>query len=340
MPKAVALFSGGLDSQLAVNLMLEQGVDVECLTVVSVFHQAAAGPEHPAARAAARLGVPITLVDLNDEMLAMVKNPRFGRGKNMNPCVDCRILLLRRAADRMRETGANFIVTGEVLGQRPMSQRRDAIRRIEREAGVEGYVLRPLSARLLNPTVPETEGLVDREKLLAIRGRSRREQMALAETLGITDYPSPAGGCLLTDPGFAFRLRDLLERRDACLHDVELLRVGRHFRLDDCTKLVMGRHEAENARLEALAQPGDRLLDAADVTGPTALLRGDTREANVETAAQLTLKYGKAKDEAAARVTVRKAGTDESSDVTVAPATDDEVKRLLITKRPAAEGQR
>ena len=332
MAKAIALLSGGLDSQLAVKLILDQGVEVECLTAASVFHHATADGDHPAVRAAGRLGVPITVLDTDDEMLAMIKAPRHGRGKNMNPCVDCRILLLRRAAERMRETGADFIVTGEVIGQRPMSQRRHPMQQVTREAGVEGYVLRPLCAKLLAPTVPEQEGLVDREKLLAIRGRSRKEQMALAAELGITDYPSPAGGCLLTDPGFSHRLRELLDHCDPDLNDVELLRVGRHFRLDPATKLVMGRHEEENHAIEALAREGDLLLDAAKFMGPTTLLRGAGSDKNVATAARLTVQYGKGKAEASARVVVRKARTDDSSDVTAAPATDEEVRHLLITR--------
>ncbi len=332
MTRAVALLSGGLDSQLAVKLMLDQGIQVECLTSASVFHHCTAdrAAEHPAVKAAGRLGVPITVLNTDDEMLAMVKSPRFGRGKNMNPCVDCRIFLLRKAAARVRETGADFIVTGEVLGQRPMSQRRHAMRQIDREAGVEGLVLRPLCARLLEETVAEREGMVDRSKLLAIRGRSRKEQMALAARLGVTDYPSPAGGCLLTDPGFSARLGEVMGHGDPTLNDVELLRVGRHFRLDERTKAIMGRMEAENSELERLARTGDVLLDAADVPGPTTLLRGETSDPNVATAARLTVLYGKARNLPSARVAVRRAHTSERREIMAAPAAAGEARALLI----------
>lgn len=339
MAKAVALLSGGLDSQLAVRLMLAQGVGVQCLTSVSIFHAstvpgAAAPPDtrHPAVAAAERLGIPIILTDTNQAMLDLVRHPKHGHGKNLNPCVDCRIMLLRRAHERMRQTGADFIVTGEVLGQRPMSQRRWSLDLIEREAGVVGLVLRPLSAKLLPPSRPELDGLVDREKLLAIRGRSRLEQMALAAGLGLTDYPTPAGGCLLTDPNFSFRLAELLRHGEPQLDDVELLRVGRHFRLDQRTKAVVGRLEPENYVLERLARPGDLLLDAADFTGPTVLLRGDTSDQNIKAAAALTIKYGKARTQPSARVVVRMAGTPESFALTVTPASDADAARLIIAR--------
>jgi tRNA-specific 2-thiouridylase len=334
MAKAVVLFSGGLDSTLAIRLMLDQGVEVEALTSASVFHHhmPEEGEQHPTVQAAGRLGVPVTLMDTNDEMLAMVKAPAHGVGKNMNPCIDCRMFLLGKAAEHMRKTGADFIVTGEVVGQRPMSQRREAIAQIERAAKLDGLVLRPLCAKLLAPTIPEKEGLVDRERLLAIKGRSRKEQMALAASFGIDDYPSPAGGCLLTDPGFALRIRELLDHGDPGLNDIRLLRIGRHFRLDDRTKAIMGRKEDENDVIEELARAGDVLLDAADVPGPTVLLRGDASDANVATAARLTVKYGKAKDETSAPLVVREAKTNQSRTVDAAPATEEEARQLMITR--------
>ncbi|MFW6159171.1 MAG: hypothetical protein ACOC8E_07430 [Planctomycetota bacterium] len=339
MPRAIALFSGGLDSQLAVKLLIDQGVEVECLTAVSVFHQAGpkADERHPAAKAARRLGAPIRFVNASAEMLAMVKSPAHGLGSRMNPCLDCRIFLLRTARDRMGETRAEFVVTGEVLGQRPMSQRRHPMKQAVREAGLERLVLRPLCAKRLSPTVPEERGWVDRDRLLGLTGRSRKPQMRLAEELGIADYPSPAGGCLLTDPGFACRLRELLDHRDADVDDVAPLRVGRHFRLDDRTKAIVARDEAECHELESLARDGDTLLEAAEFTGPTTLLRGETSDDNLRAAARLTAAYGKGKAEPLVTVAVRPAGEDRSEDVTVPPAGDDELRARMITRNRSAQ---
>ena len=334
MAKAVALFSGGLDSMLAIRLMLDQNIEVEALTSASVFHHhmPEEGEQHPTVQSARRLGVPITLMDTNAEMMAMVKNPAHGTGKNMNPCIDCRMFLLRKAAEHMAKAGADFIVTGEVVGQRPMSQRRQAIEQIEKAARLQGLVLRPLCARLLAPTIPEKDGLVDRDRLKAIEGRSRKEQMALAASYGLHDYPSPAGGCLLTDPGFSHRIRELLDHGDADLNDIRLLRLGRHLRLDERTKLIVGRVEGENDMIEALAREGDLLLDAAGVAGPTVLLRGDTSDTNLATAARLTVKYGKAHNEPSAPVIVRRAKTDESVTVNASAATDEEARQLMIIR--------
>ncbi|MFO7899988.1 MAG: hypothetical protein R6V58_13125 [Planctomycetota bacterium] len=338
MHRAIALFSGGLDSQLAVKLMVDQGVEVECLTAVSVFHQG--GPDvdenHPTAQAARRLGASITFINTSADLFDMVKNPRHGLGSRMNPCLDCRIFLLRKARDRMAEAGAEFVVTGEVLGQRPMSQRRHTMKQVVREAGLGGLVLRPLCAKRLSPTAPEERGWVDRDRLLGLTGRSRKPQMRLAEELGIADYPSPAGGCLLTDPGFAFRLRELLDHRDADVDDVALLRVGRHFRLDDRTKAIVARDEAECHELESLARDGDTLLQATEFTGPTTLLRGETSEDNLRTAARLTAAYGKGKAEPVVTVAVRRVGEDEAEQVAAPAADDDEVRDRMITRNKPA----
>jgi tRNA-uridine 2-sulfurtransferase len=334
MAKAVVLLSGGLDSQLATKLMIDQGVELHALTSASLFHHHTAdeGDEHPTVKAAAQLGVPITLINTNDEMLAMVKAPAHGRGKRMNPCVDCRMFLLRKAVAFMEEIGADFIVTGEVIGQRPMSQRAFAMKQIAKSSGVEGLILRPLCAKRLKPSIPEEKGWVDREKLYNFKGRTRKPQIALAAELGLTDYPAPAGGCLLTDPGFAARLRELIDHVDPDLNDVELLRVARHFRLDDTTKLILGRNQAENEQLEALARAGDLLMDAMDFTGPTSLLRGDASAMNVATSAALTLHYGKAKGELQARVEVRTVGSDEVRELSGAPADDARVAELIIMR--------
>ena len=246
--KAVGLLSGGLDSMLAIRLMLDQGIEMSAFNVVTMFCCCTPrGASCSSATTAVRqLGIDLQVVNTTDEFLPIVADPPHGHGSGMNPCLDCRIMLFRKAAAYMRKSGASFLVTGEVLGQRPMSQRRDAMRLIDRESGVDGYIVRPLSAGLLEPTIPEKRGWVDREAMLSVSGRSRKPQIALAEEKGLLDYPCPAGGCLLTDPIFAHRLRDLLdhvgELRKA---DVSLLRLGRHFRVGGGAKAIVGRDEGE-----------------------------------------------------------------------------------------------
>ena len=298
-PKAVALFSGGLDSILAVRLLQEQDIEIHAFHMVLDFHAGLPG-EHDEAleRSAARLGVPLKRCYRPQEYLAIVRNPVHGYGKNLNPCIDCRLFLLRNAAEYMREIGASFLVTGEVVGERPMSQKRNTLRMIEKRAGLLGLILRPLSARLLEPTIPEQEGIVDRERLLDISGRSRKPQMALAERYGITEYPSPAGGCLLTDPGFSRRLRDLLATQQAVgSNDINLLKVGRHFRLSGGLRAVVGRDHADNEAILSLRRPGDVILRNADVPGPVTLCRGVPTDEALRQAAALTARYSKARDQ-------------------------------------------
>lgn len=328
MAKCIALFSGGLDSHLAVKLMLEQGIQVEAFTAVSMFNQRSHGRESPCVAAAARFGVPIHLVNVDREMLDMVRNPKHGLGRNMNPCIDCHIFLIREALKRMKETGADFVVSGEVLGQRPMSQLKWTLTFIEKESGANGYLLRPLSAKLLPPTVPELNGLVDREKLFAIKGRGRKEQLLLAAKLGVKGYSAPAGGCLLTEPNYAFRIREMMKFGEPNVEDVKLLQVGRHFRLDPKTKLVIGRDESENKILESLALPADVLIEATEETGPVSLLRGDLSKKNIDTAAGLTIFYGKARTKPSARMTLR---GKESREITARPADESSARSMLIT---------
>lgn len=285
-PKAVVLMSGGLDSTLAAKLLQEQGVEIVGVHFstgfcVSDHKRATAGPEddpkklrHEGLRAGADLQVPVEIVDLSDDYLEVVFNPKHGYGAHMNPCIDCRAHMLKKARAIMEREGADFVATGEVLGQRPMSQRRDPMRIVERESGLQGRLLRPLSAQRLEPTIPEQQGLVDRSKLLSIQGRGRKQQMALIAERGITDYPSPAGGCcFLTDENYARKFRDKMEHRGKeriGWEDVALLKVGRHFRVGPALKLVVGRDESENLFLERFAA-GRVRLEAAEVKGPLAL---------------------------------------------------------------------
>jgi len=330
MAKAIGCISGGLDSQLAVCLLQRQGIAVLALHVQHLWHpKLLAEDEKPAGvRAVEARGVPVRLLDAAEADLDMIQHPQHGFGKRMNPCIDCRIWTLRRARRLMEEEGADFVFTGEVLGQRPMSQHRGALALVEREAGLEDLLLRPLSAKRLPPTRPEREGKVNRDALRDFSGRSRKPQLALAAEFGLTDYPTPAGGCLLTDPGFAYRLRELMGHAAPTIADVELLKVGRHFRLADGSRVVVGRRHEDNLLLEKLFQPGDVRLEADRMTGPTTLLRGDASDENLTIAAGLTLRYGKAK--AGEVHPVRVAPVGEAARILDARTADDELARRLI----------
>ncbi|MEW6587168.1 MAG: hypothetical protein AB1442_16355, partial [Nitrospirota bacterium] len=263
MAEGVALFSGGLDSTLAILSILKQGIRVHALRFVTPFDCHVTSGKHALEVSAPDKGYGFTITSLriDEQFLDMVKSPRHGYGKNMNPCIDCRILMLREAKKFMEAAGASFIVTGEVLGQRPMSQRKDILYHIEKEAGLKNLVVRPLSAKLLRITLPEAQGIVDRGMFHGFSGRSRKPQIALAEEWGLKGYPSPAGGCLLTDPIYANRLRDLLANEEApSLRHIELLKTGRHFRFSPSCKIIVGRDREENRKIEVLSSDADFLL--------------------------------------------------------------------------------
>jgi len=333
--KAIALLSGGLDSTLAARLVLDQGIELEALNFMTVFCTCTnKGATCLASQKAVEtLGIPLRVFNVSEEYLNVVRNPKHGYGSNMNPCIDCRIFMLKKAKVYMEESGASFIVTGEVLGQRPMSQRRDAMRLIEKEAGLEGLILRPLSAQFLPVTLPEREGWIDREKLLNIQGRSRKPQMKLAEQFNIRDYPCPAGGCLLTDPGFARRIRDLMDHQyDFSLNDVHLLKFGRHFRLSPTVKLVVGRNEEENQKIETFSQAGDVLLKTVRYPGPVSLLRGEADETERERAASITARYSKAKGMEKVEVHYQKVEREEEKSIFVSPLSEAEIQKERISE--------
>ncbi len=276
--KAVGLLSGGLDSTLAAKLMIEQGIEVYAINFTSSFHSSSLKNSvtdslHTAVK---QLGnIPLKCVTLGDEFLSIIKRPKHGHGKGMNPCIDCRILTIKNALTYMEEIRGSFIFTGEVLGQRPMSQHRNAIDIINNKTGVKELILRPLSAGLLEPTLPEQKGWVDREKLLAIKGRSRKEQISLAKAKGIHDYPNPAGGCLLTETHFAERLRDYFAHTETPdIKDINLLKVGRHFRLENGEKVIVARNESECNSLETLCGEKEYLIIPENFSGPTVVLQG------------------------------------------------------------------
>lgn len=298
MVKAIALFSGGLDSSLAIKIMLKQGIEVIALNFVTPFCRCHGKGGCTDVAFLENYEIKKEVIHITDEFIEIIKRPKHGYGKNMNPCIDCRILMLKKARKYMNDAGASFVFTGEVLGQRPMSQHLTALKTIEKESGLEGLILRPLSAKLLDETIPEKEGLVKRELLLDINGRSRKAQMRLAEELDLKDYPCPAGGCLLTDPIFSQRLKDLMKFGRLGIKEINLLKVGRHFRLSPTFKLVVGRDEKENKKLEYFLEDNDIKFMTLDAPGPVALLRANasvssnyTWEGEVEISASIVAKY-------------------------------------------------
>jgi tRNA U34 2-thiouridine synthase MnmA/TrmU len=293
--KAVALISGGLDSVLAAKVVIEQGFDIIGLYFTSAFSKSYGHEcDTHAALVSKAIGVDLRVMDMGQDYIDLIRNPVHGYGKHINPCIDCKIFMLKKAKAVMQELNAPFVVTGEVLGQRPMSQRRDALSVIERDADMKGMILRPLSAALLPPTKAELNGLIQREKLLGISGRSRTVQLQLAERYGIKGYSTPAGGCLLTDKNFSEKLSDLFADKQAVTpNDVRLLTVGRHYRLDGGVKIVIGRDNKENKVLISLAPHGYHLFIPHGFPGPVALLSGNPTQDIKQTIGRLMITYSK-----------------------------------------------
>jgi tRNA U34 2-thiouridine synthase MnmA/TrmU len=313
--RGLGLFSGGLDSMLAATVLRAQGLDVTGIFFVTPFF----GPDR-ALESAARLQLPLLILDLTDKFFPLIYAPPHGFGRGHNPCIDCHLLMLREAAAMLEPEGFDFLFTGEVLGQRPMSQNRGSLNLIARESGVPELLLRPLSAKLLAPTRPELLGWVDRERLLALNGRSRKPQIALAAEHGIINYPAPAGGCLLTDPGYAARLKETLHHQgEVSRRDLELLKWGRHFRLPGGAKAVVGRTQRDNEALEKLLEPGDRVLKVRGYPGPLVLVPGGGLAADLEVAAGLAGAYSDARPETPVEVAVQAGGETSLIRLTTAP---------------------
>jgi hypothetical protein len=332
MPKAIALYSGGLDSTLAVLVMKKQGVDVMPVMFVtdfgcSVSRRSGYKSPFPSEE---KLGFGVEKYYLGEEFFELVKNPKFGLGSNMNPCIDCKALMLKIAKRLMDERGADFIITGEVIGQRPMSQRQGTFPKIEKEAGVSGLVVRPLCAKHLAPSIPEEKGLIDREKLYDISGRSRKRQIALAAELGLTEYPQPAGGCLLTDPTFSFRLRELLSRNPSpSVREIRLLRLGRHFRAEDGFKIIVGRDELDNDALEKIVSPEDNILMVeGDYGTPLVLAEAGITQGGLELAARLCARYSAARNLPKVAVGITSCGKPYSLEAS--PADETEISKFII----------
>jgi len=299
--RALALISGGLDSILAAKLIKDQGIEVVGINFDISFGRRRGNIIGTCANAAKELsesiGIEFKVVDIGDEFLKTLQNPKYGFGSNMNPCIDCKILMLNKARELLKELDASFVVTGEVLAQRPMSQYRPALNLIEKDSGLEGLLLRPLCARHLEETIPEREGWVDRNKLMDFNGRSRKPQMELVKKFGIKNAPNASGGCLLTEPLFIKKLQDLIEHKELTLENIELLKLGRHFRLADSAKLIVGRDEKENAYLENIASSNDFLfLPPPDVAGPSALAKGKLDQGLIKDCVDIICRYSDLKD--------------------------------------------
>ncbi|MEO5365173.1 MAG: tRNA (5-methylaminomethyl-2-thiouridylate)-methyltransferase [Magnetococcus sp. WYHC-3] len=332
--RALGLLSGGLDSILAVRLLMEQGIAVECVNFYTGFciqghtsalrnpREGASPPRHDALHAAEMLGVRLHIVDISEPYVEIVTNPQYGYGKNLNPCLDCKIFMVKQAWEMKQSMGFDFLFTGEVVGERPMSQRRDTMPLIQKASGVEGWLLRPLSAKVLPPTEPERLGWVDRERLHGITGRSRKPQMALADRFGITDYPTPSGGCcFLTDENYAHRLQDLWDHRGTkayTMEDILLLKAGRHLRPAPGFKLIVGRDQTENEFLRGFRQ-GRLALSARGIPGPLTLLEGVADAEGLHLACRIAARFGKGR------------GSDQ---VTMLVEQGDQIRELTVTPLP------
>lgn len=292
--RGILLFSGGLDSLIAARLLQDQGIELTGFHVILPYFPPDIDPETLEAALYARsIGLPMVYHKAGDEYLGILRNPAHGYGKHVNPCIDCKIYCIRKAADLMKQTGADFVASGEVVGQRPMSQMKHMLRHIEKESGIEGRLLRPLSARILEPTIVEREGLVDRDRLLNINGRGRGRQMELARHYGIEKYSSPSGGCLFTDTFIAPRIRDLLEHHaDVTTSEIFLQTVGRHFRINNGFRITVSRNETENAILEKYMDSASFVF-IPDFRGPVVLGSGTPDEKDLHTAMSIISRYGK-----------------------------------------------
>ena len=312
--KVVALLSGGLDSQLAIKMMQEQGFDVSAVAIKTPFcdFDCGRGCGFEIRERADDLDVNLKTVYLGDEYIEMLKKPKHGIGAGFNPCVDCRSMMFDAAKKHMEEIGAEFIISGEVLGQRPMSQHAPALRTIEKESDLVGKIVRPLSAALLPETIPEKDGLIKRENLGMIRGRTRRNQLDMAKKYGIENPPNAGGGCLLTEPQFGIKAKDLFEhKKNPTINDIDLLKIGRHFRLDEETKFVVGRNKDENEMIKAIALPDDILLESKDFVGPVSILRGVNSKKHIEFASSVTLRYSDAPNDKTLIVSIKQSDSVE-----------------------------
>lgn len=294
--KAIALFSGGLDSILAVKLMQEQDIEIIGFNFRNFLSaEKSRNDDGVVINGAKLLNIPIKIIDADQSYLDLLMKPKYGYGKNYNPCIDCKIHIFSKARELMEAEGASFVFSGDVLGERPMSQTKSPMQLIENQSGLKGLVVRPLCAKLLEPTLPEIEGIIDREKMMDISGRSRKPQYELVEKYSVTEFPSPAGGCLLTEKSFSIRIEELLTKNpDASITDVRMLRYGRHFRLENGDKVIVGRRQLDNEKLRELATDEEYIvLRAKEIPGPSVILKRKVSDATIKTACEMTAAYAK-----------------------------------------------
>ena len=300
MTKALAMISGGLDSILAAKLIKEQGIEVVGICFRSYFFN-----EENAKRMTKQIGIQLEVIDFSKEHFDMVRDPKHGWGKNMNPCIDCHSMMMRYSGELLEKFNADFIITGEVLNQRPMSQNRSALDVVKKQSGFSDKILRPLCAKNLKETQMEIDGLVNREKLLDISGRNRKSQMALAEKWGIKDYPSPAGGCKLTEPNYSIRLKEVLDRKeDVTEKDIHLLKYGRHFISENNTKVIVSRTGEEGEQIKQLLNNKDMMFITSEFNGAMVIIPewDNPTDDDLAFACRLAVRYSKGKDEELVRV--------------------------------------
>jgi tRNA U34 2-thiouridine synthase MnmA/TrmU len=323
--KTLCLFSGGLDSRLAVCLMKKQGITVDGIVFTSPFFDLT-----PAVEGAKQLDINLIQKDFTEEIIGLIKAPPHGFGKGINPCIDCHALMFKRAGEYMQENGYDFLCTGEVLNERPMSQNKKSLHTVATDSTFGDLLLRPLSAQVLPPTKMETDGLVDREQLEGIQGRGRKTQMALAEEFGLKTYPSPAGGCKLTEPSFAKRMKDLKSHEGVDnLKDIDFLKVGRHFRLNDGTKLIVGRNRSDNEYIiNNLNKNDNYVLHAANVKGPFATLSKDASQETLKIAAAICARYSDSKNDEPTVVRIKL--LEDENLVAILPMGQEEINTLLL----------
>ncbi|MEG0297177.1 MAG: tRNA 4-thiouridine(8) synthase ThiI [Clostridium sp.] len=328
MTRALAMVSGGLDSILAAKLIKDQGIDVIGICFRSYFFN-----ESSAIKMTKQIDIPLEVIDFSPAHMEMVKNPKHGWGKNINPCIDCHTMMMTYAGELLEKFNADFIITGEVLNQRPMSQNKQALNIVKKESGYAEKILRPLCAKNLDITQMEIDGLVDRENLLDISGRSRKKQMELAEAWGITEYPSPAGGCRLTEPNYAIKLKDALNHNSELEeNEINMLKFGRHFRTANGTKILASRTGDEANEMRPLITENYTEFNTKNYSGSTVYIQGEFSPEDAEIAAMIAVRYSKGKDEDSVEVLYGNVGEKHNKTITTKSIADEELAKLNVVK--------